>query len=370
MAQERKKRRIVIASILKPVDDTRMMEKMGMSLQHAGYEVTVIGYPTKQPKVVPGINTVSHTPFSRLSFGRILSRVTVLIKAWKQHPDIFIFTTHELLGPALLLKIFTNTIVIYDVRENYYRNIRYSEAFPPILRWPLASMVRFKEKLLAPMIDHFILAERAYESEFRFHRGGWTVLENKAVGIHPVPRKRGGRRMLFSGTLAKSTGVFRAIALARQMHQYDPGITLTIAGYAASRQVQEELSGLSAANPFITLVGVTQLVSHDVIVQSIHESDLAMVAYPPALHTEGSRPTKLYEYLSAGLPMLIEERWPWISEFAYCQPFIVVDFDHPDIPSVIQQWDEENFYPVPARGVAWAEEATKLLRLLSTLETK
>ena len=58
------------------------------------------------------------------------------------------------------------------------------------------------------------------------------------------------------------------------------------------------------------LVGITELVSHEVIVQRIHESDLALVAYPPAHHTEGSRPTKLYEYLSAGLPMVIEGHWP------------------------------------------------------------
>ena len=78
-------------------------------------------------------------------------------------------------------------------RENYYRNIRYSEAFPRILRLPLAAMVRFKEKLLAPMIDHFLLAERAM-NRIPIPPGGWTVIENKAVGIEPLARKRGGRR--------------------------------------------------------------------------------------------------------------------------------------------------------------------------------
>ena len=370
MLQEREKRRIVIASILKPVDDTRMLEKMGMSLQLAGYEVTVIGYPSKTPKANAGIKLVPITPFSRLSVGRIKARLTVLVKAWQQHPDIFIFSTHELLGPALLLKVFSNTTVIYDVRENYYRNIRYGEAFPGLLRWPLATLVRFKEKLLAPMIDHFFLAERAYENEFRFHRGGWTVIENKAVGIDLLPPKHAGKRLLFSGTLAESTGVFRAIDLATRMHQIDPAITLTIVGYAASVPVQERLRVLSKANPFIALVGITHLVPHDVIVEYVHNSDLAMVAYPPAPHTQGSRPTKLYEYLSAGLPMLIEAHWPWISEFIYCQPFIITNFDHPDIPSVMQDWDRGGFYPIPARGVTWEEEAPKLLSVISALKTK
>ncbi|HQQ99044.1 MAG TPA: hypothetical protein PLX35_17350 [Cyclobacteriaceae bacterium] len=370
MAQERKKRRIVIASILKPVDDTRMLEKMGMSLQQAGYDVTVIGYPTKSYKFSQGIRQISLPAFVRLSTGRIKARWTVLVRAWQERPDFFMFTTHELMGTALLLKIFGNTTLVYDVRENYYRNIRYSEAFPRFLRWPLAALVRFREKLLAPMIDHFLLAERAYENEFRFHRGGWTVIENKAVGIEPLSRKRGGRRLLFSGTLAVSTGVFRAIDLAILMHRYDPKVTLIIAGYAASRQAQEKITAHAQEHTWITLVGITELVSHEVIVQCIRESDLAMVAYPPALHTVGSRPTKLYEYLSAGLPMLIEGHWPWSTEFAYCQPFIIIDYDHPDIQALMMQWDQGHFYPVRAKDVTWADEAAKLLKVLAGLETK
>ncbi len=40
--QEIKKRRIVLASVLKPVNDPRMFEKMGQSLSHH-YEVHIIG---------------------------------------------------------------------------------------------------------------------------------------------------------------------------------------------------------------------------------------------------------------------------------------------------------------------------------------
>jgi hypothetical protein len=40
--QEIKKRRIVLASVLKPVNDPRMFEKMGQSLSQM-YEVHIIG---------------------------------------------------------------------------------------------------------------------------------------------------------------------------------------------------------------------------------------------------------------------------------------------------------------------------------------
>ncbi len=42
--QEIKKSRIVIASVLKPVNDTRMTEKLGGSLLQR-YDVHIIGFP-------------------------------------------------------------------------------------------------------------------------------------------------------------------------------------------------------------------------------------------------------------------------------------------------------------------------------------
>ena len=45
-----KKQRIVLASVLKPVDDTRMFEKIGKSLaREPKYEISIYGYPSNKP---------------------------------------------------------------------------------------------------------------------------------------------------------------------------------------------------------------------------------------------------------------------------------------------------------------------------------
>ena len=215
MAQEREKRRIVIASILKPVDDTRMLEKIGLSLARKdGFAVSIIGYATTSPSIVTNIRLISLGHFPRLSLRRWMAKWVVLRKAWALQPTHFIFTTHELILPAIILKVARGTHIIYDVRENFYRNIRNSESLPWLARISLAMLVRFKEKLLAPTIDHFFLAEKAYEKEFRFHRGGWTVLENKALIPAGLTRTRipGKTRLLFSGHLLKFPGVKLVIA--------------------------------------------------------------------------------------------------------------------------------------------------------------
>jgi hypothetical protein len=43
-----KKTKVVIASILKPIDDSRMYEKFGLSLEQANeYEINIIGFASK-----------------------------------------------------------------------------------------------------------------------------------------------------------------------------------------------------------------------------------------------------------------------------------------------------------------------------------
>ena len=55
-----KKRTIVIASVLKPIDDTRMFEKFGMSLSDSGnYNVVIIGYPSKAIPSYPNVRFIT-----------------------------------------------------------------------------------------------------------------------------------------------------------------------------------------------------------------------------------------------------------------------------------------------------------------------
>ncbi len=362
MAQEREKRRIVIASVLKPVDDTRMYEKMGHSLAETNlYDVSIIGFAPSSPIVPCRIRQISMGNFPRLSFTRLWTRWRIFQQAFTLQPDVFIFTTHELILPAIALKVIRNTRIIYDVRENYFRNILHSEGLPLILRPLLAMLVRLKEKLTAPAIDYFFLAEREYEKEFKFHRAGWTVLENKALPNSRSHSTARGLRLLFSGTLASSTGVFRAIRLARQLHAVDPRVQLTIAGYAASLPVREQIHAEAESSPFVRLIGVDALVSHGVIAKLIRESDAGIIAYPSAPQTVNSVPTKLFEYLQGSLPILTEAHWPWIPRFGKHHPFVFCDFKNPDLESIVKALTTNSFYLTPATESSWQSEETKLL---------
>jgi hypothetical protein len=360
MREERRKC-VVIASVLKPVDDTRMFEKIGLTLASNGHDVHVIGVGEAQSNAVK-IHSLGK--FSRLSLRRLAAPFIVLRKVIAIKPHFFIITTHELLWVSLMAKILTGCKVVYDVQENYYRNILHTKVFAGIARPLIAGYVRLKEKLSSPFIEHFILAEKSYERELSFLRNRFTIVENKVKRLHADIRKqsRGKNRLLFSGTLAESTGVFIAIDVAKALHEIDSTIELTIIGFASQQETLNKIREVIRDFPFMHLTGGSELVPHEVIMQSIMNADLGFICYPPNPSTSGSTPTKLYEYLGYQLPILLlnhHEHWRELCE----RYSAAVLFDYPlhDPILLLDEMKNRPFYATLPGDVFWESEEAKLL---------
>ena len=366
MAQERKKRTIVIASVLKPVDDTRMLEKMGMTLAGHDYKVAIIGYPSpKTPQLPASVGLIALPSFNRLSSARWLARWQVLRHCLRIKPDLLIFNTHELLIPAVLFRLLRRTPLVYDVRENYKWNILYSGSFRHPVRQLIAWMVRLKEILTSPFISHFFLAEPAYQNEFKFHRGRFTLLCNKAI-VGPRARRYDGKdlHLIFTGTVDESTGVFDAIQLASQLHQQDPAIQLTIMGYAALTETRRKLQDAADSLDFIRLAGISHLVPHSEILEAISTAHAGFLLYKPSPHVDASYPTKLYEYLSARLPIILNRHWPWMPEFENYRPFLLADSVPEGLTGILESLKKPNFYPEDPPSIHWSDEVPRFLSIV------
>jgi hypothetical protein len=372
--QEIKKSRIVIASVLKPVNDTRMTEKLGGSLQQR-YDVHIIGFPAAHTHVI-GMLTVHPLPFfKRLSFKRLLARITILSRTVRLRPDVFIITTHELLTAGLVAKALTGCRLIYDIQENYWRNILYTPAFPRILRPFIAAIVRLRERMAMKFIDHCFLAEAGYRDELRFLPDRVTVLENKIVRPRneaqlPINRRYPEGKtlhLLFSGTLAESTGVFTAIRLTHTLHALDNSVRLTVIGYCALPEQLKQLKKECAAVDYIQLTGGDQLVPHQDILTAIQVADVGIIAYLPNPATKNSVPTKLYEYLGYHLPVLLTEHPVWQQRCALYNAAVTFNNNAPDAAEILRQLRMQTFYTTAPTGTYWDTEAEKLHAVIESV---
>jgi hypothetical protein len=369
--QEIKKRRIVLASVLKPVNDPRMFEKIGQSLSHH-YEVHIIG---TRGTVINSSSSIFFHPLSvykRLGLDRILAPLRILKKILSLKPGLVIISTHELLWVVLVIKVFLRCGVIYDVRENYFRNILYTNAFPPIVRVFIALYVRIKEWITSPLINIFFLAEAGYTKELSFVGRNKIILENKVKKIELPPKQKWSTRdhqlhLLFSGTLAVTTGVFIAIDIVTKLHAVDPAVKLHIIGFSPISAVQREIKNAIGTKDFIHFKNSEEPVSHVEILNAVQQADLGIIAYPPNFSTENTIPTKLFEYLGYALPILLIDHAPWVE---ICKPYnaaIHFDADNFNASETLAAFRGTAFYTKSPENVFWQGEEEKLLQTIAPL---
>ncbi|MBS1486455.1 MAG: glycosyltransferase [Bacteroidetes bacterium] len=367
--QEIKKNRILIASVLKPVDEPRMYSRLGQSLVENGYEVFVAGFPPSSKIDVPSMRLIPHARFSRISWGRVIAPWKILMKAFQVKPSVLIIATHELLPTAIIYRIFTGNKIIYDVQEDYKKNILYTDAFPRLVRPLLAMAVRCIEILTAPFVSQFLLAEKCYEGHLGFGKKKSVVIENKCKLPDDYRRSTlpGNIQLLFTGTLAKSTGVLEAIRLAKILAAADERIRLKIVGHCSLphelKKIKEEITG----HRFITLVGGSEFVPHEIIFIEIAQAHFGIISYPPSTHTSEKMPTKLYEYLAGQLPVILQTNTIWE---AFCLPYqacLPIDWMNIDADAILLKMKELTFYPSEVQTAHWVNEEAKLIGCVHTL---
>jgi glycosyltransferase involved in cell wall biosynthesis len=369
--QEIKKRRIVIASVLKPVDDPRMFEKIGMSLSRQ-YKVHIFG--TSATNSVDSEDIFFHpiAKYDRLNLKRLLTPIRILKSILNLKPSVVIICTHELLWMVLVARVFTGCRVVYDIRENYYRNILHTTAFPPIIRVFVALYVRIKEWITSPIADRFFLAEAGYAREISFADGRSIILENKLKKIDVTTSKKwsagdGNFHLLFSGTLAPSTGVFVAIQLAKALHTADEKIRLHIVGFSPMHSVRHEITKEIAGCSYIHFFEYAQPVPHTEILRAIQHADMGIIAYPPNLSTKNTIPTKLFEYLGYALPILLINHPVWVKMCAPYPAAIAFDASNVDAKNLLDSIRNTRFYEKHVDDIFWESEEKKLLQSISLL---
>jgi glycosyltransferase involved in cell wall biosynthesis len=387
-------RPVVLASVLKPVDDTRMRGKFAETiLQRPDLRVHVAGRATGDdlhPDLVQP-RAIHNAIFwgSRLSLGRLAAqwRYWRLLRVLRPAPALVVVHAPELLPLTLLWQYLGHDRqFIYDIRENYALNICSQGVYPAVVRQGLAAALRWVETLAARRAAAVLLAEASYADELPYlaelPASRVLLLENKYQpqpgevlprAARPLPARTEPLRLLFSGTIAELTGVREAISLARHLGAAWPGgARLTIIGFCQQPALLAELQHQAAAEAgWLTLIGGAAPVPHTQVVAQMGHSHLGLLPYRPHPSTERCRPTKLFEYLAHGLPVLVPPNPLWTAPVQAHRAGLVVDFAQPTAAAaqVAAALPTAVFYPAgpPTDDVLWAGEGKKLGHLLDCL---
>lgn len=374
MPQVIKKKKIVLASVLKPVDDPRMFDKLaGSFCDLDACEVIVMGYPGNVSQNNSLVEFIPSRPFSRISVDRLLQPWRMLFHIIRLKPTHLIIGTHELLLIGTLSKMLTGLKLLYDTQENYYLNILHLSAFPKYIRYPIAFYVRLKEIVSSPFVDLYILSDGCYQHQLKFVKSKFIIAENKILRNNISGNRRtlvdkSAITLLFSGTLSESTGVFTAIKLAKELHKIDTNIQLSIIGYCAQGEILRNIKETISNADFIQLIGGDQHVRHATIINHIQSADVGIIAYPPNPATHNKFPTKLFEYIGTHLPIILTPNSllePFCSRY---DAALKVNPDRLNAQALLSEMKNKTFYShSPGDEILWESEVTEVIKALNTI---
>jgi glycosyltransferase involved in cell wall biosynthesis len=344
-----------------------------------------------------------------LSFARLFAPLRLLYFLFKVKPSIVIFNTPEILYVITFYKLVSRCKIIYDIQENYFRNVYFNRNYLLPFRFLLAYAIRLKEWSARWLIDRNVFAEEGYKEEMPRSAKNTVVISNtykilKPTGLDYI--KYGddkdpgdinskvqntqtfnanassdenvlncqamgeGVTFLFSGTISDNYGIFTAIDFIDAMHKVDPINNLLIAGFCANKKIFRKLIKRIENKPYIKLIGGSHRVPHQEIIQYIRIADFGLICYEINPSTENCFPTKIFEYMANQLPMIIQNYGPWSSFCKKHNAGIEVDYHSFNPQNLADSIKTETFY---TRGIPeevfWTNDERKLLKLVEDIQS-
>ncbi len=290
-------------------DDARIFTKECVGLAQAGHDVALVipdnRYRTADGRPVrrQGVDIVAvERPVGLLP--RLLKTgFSVLRAAIRQKGDVYHFHDPELIPGGLLLRLMGKT-VIYDVHEDLPRDLMTRAWIPLRLRPVLAGVARVLEWTAGKTMSGVVAATPIIGQRFPARK---TVLvQNFAMAAEfaddaapPYAERRG---VAFVGTITETRCAVEVVEAIGKVGS-SPEATLLMAGSMGSTELQQRMEAL----PGWPRVDFRDRQDRAGVKRLLGESRVGLVLYHPTRNYQEAQPVKLYEYMAAGIPLIVAD---------------------------------------------------------------
>ena len=293
--------------------DTRIFRKQCRSLARESYDVFLIVADGLGDQVRDGVK-FRGVPKARSRLRRMtLSVFEVLRASLAIRGDIYHVHDPELLPAGLILKAFGKRVV-YDAHENVASQLMLKEYLTPWLRGALASSFTRIERTILRFLDGVVTATASQVEQYAAITAHVVSVENFADINELVPNGKGLSRVsiLHAGSISEARGALNMMRLASMLGERGE---IVLAGPVASNIRLDSTKNLR-------YVGV--LDQHE-LVEAYRQSNLGLILYNDIGQYGGATAVKLYEYMAAGVPVIVPSHGEWPKVVASVGCGIAVD---------------------------------------------
>ena len=303
-----------------PVTDVRIFYKECQSLAKAGYNISLIAPEAKSEKKegvrIIGISTSKRGRFFRMT----VDAWRVFQAALKEDAQNYHFHDPELIPGGLLLRILGNK-VIYDIHEDNPLNIQSRYWLPLWMRKPVSWLFKRFENFSARYFNCLVSAEPAVAERFESINNNTFIVQNfpllyeLSITENEIPWQDRLDATVYSGGIDLSYGI-REMVEAIELVQRRLDAHLILAGRFSPESLKRKIQNL----PGWRNVEYRGFLSRKKLAKLLRTVKAGFVLRHPEPRIQVTYPTKLFEYMSASIPVIVSDfpLWREIVERAGC----------------------------------------------------
>ena len=294
----------------------RIFQKEAVTLAQSGYEVHLVA-PSAKDQSVQGVQV--HAVPRNNGRRRRMTRTALDVyrRGRSLGADVYHFHDPELIPFGFWLKL-QGRRVIYDAHEDLPKDIQDKAWIKPWLRWPVASIAGGVEWFVARFLDRVVAATPSISR--RFPKRKTSVVQNfpekdSLWSSEAVNYQLRAPLVAYVGGIADIRGA-REMVEAIGMVPDQLGVRLGIAGEWESDELLNEVGTLPGWSRVERLGTLSRAGVRDLLAKS----RIGILLYHPLANHIEAQPTKLYEYMSAEIPIVASNfpLWKKIVEDAGC----------------------------------------------------
>ena len=368
-------KRVCHITTVHPANDVRIFYKECISLVRHGFDVYLIARHDADA-VIDGVR-IAALPLQRIKGAwRLVNMWRAYRKACAIQAAVYHLHDPELMLVGVVLKLLKRATVVFDVHEDITKHALGKSWFLPVLRQCIAFGLGTLERLSDRLFDAIIVPLDSFKEKYR----------SPAVAIYnypfttdtPLQRKKIEHpALVYVGVIRQKRGVFEMIDAVARLTPDFPDLRLNLIGQFFPASLEERVRDRVQALGIGDHVNITGRMNYTEALAIVRESDVGLAVLHPAPNYLDSLPTKMFEYMLYGKPVIVSNipLWEQIVRETGCG--LTVDpFDLDDMVAKIRQLlsDAELRDRMGRRGreavikkYTWTNEEKKLVAVYQQL---
>jgi glycosyltransferase involved in cell wall biosynthesis len=290
-----------------PPFDIRIFHKECISLVNAGYSVTLIALDGEYPYMKNGIQVIQVIlPKNRLKRMAVVT-FKMFAKADKVGAKVYHFHDPELMFCGVLLRL-TGKKVVFDIHENVRLSFKTKEWIPKAFRAISAGIYFLIERFCLLFFNRLILAEESYQKYYPERKS--TVVLN-----YPVYNKielsdkifQPPYRFVYAGVVHPMKGIWEMLQLIDELNKKGLNSELILVGEVRPSALTVEIGKYIEENNIKDKVKLIGKVDFTEVSSYLKNAHLGLSILKPIPNYVESLPTKMFEYMQFGLPVITND---------------------------------------------------------------